>query len=261
VTRLLSGIILIAAVLAIIWFAPPHVFLAAVVAVVVMAFLEYAGLVAETGQAIPRVVGLTAASMAAVAVGLPGAPVAALFGVIVIAICAVSLASGPPAQHVPATVATTLFPALYVGLPLGLLAAVRFEYGREAVLFVIAVVVISDTAQFYVGSTLGRHRLSPVVSPKKSVEGAIGGLVASAVVTGLVGHVAWPSLGPGWLAALGAVLATMGIVGDLFESLLKRSAAIKDSSSLIPGHGGVLDRIDSLLVVIPGYYVFLRFLN
>jgi phosphatidate cytidylyltransferase len=73
--------------------------------------------------------------------------------------------------------------------------------------------------------------------------------------------VAWPSLGPGWLAALGVVLAALGIAGDLFESLLKRSADVKDSSSLIPGHGGILDRIDSLLLVVPGYYVFLHFLN
>jgi phosphatidate cytidylyltransferase len=261
VTRLLSGIVLIAAVLAIIWFAPPVVFLAAVIVVVILASVEYLDLAAATGQSTPRVACLTAAAMATVAAGWTGAPAALLFGVILIAVSAVILAAGPPAKHVPATAAAALFPVLYVGLPLGLLAAVRTERGKEAALFVLALVIISDTAQFYVGSTLGRHRLAPVVSPKKSVEGAIGGLVAGALVAGLAGHIAWPSLSPWWLAVIGAVLAALGIVGDLFESLLKRSAEVKDSSSLIPGHGGVLDRIDALLLVIPGYYAFLHFLN
>jgi phosphatidate cytidylyltransferase len=80
-------------------------------------------------------------------------------------------------------------------------------------------------------------------------------------VGGLAGIYAWPELGRGWLVMLGLVLAAMGIAGDLFESLLKRSAEVKDTSALIPGHGGVLDRIDALLLVVPVYFIFLKLLN
>ena len=98
-----------------------------------------------------------------------------------------------------------------------------------------------------------------MISPKKTVEGAITGLVAGAAVTPALYHLT-DARPPLWLlAVLGLLIAIIGIVGDLFESLLKRSAGVKDSSSLIPGHGGILDRIDALLFVFPAYYLFLRY--
>ena len=104
-----------------------------------------------------------------------------------------------------------------------------------------------------------RRKLAPVISPKKTVEGAIGGLVAGAAITPLLYRLVDPGA-PVWLIALlGLLIAIIGIVGDLFESLLKRSAGIKDSSNLIPGHGGILDRIDALLFVFPTYYLFLHY--
>jgi len=260
VTRLFSGLVLIALVLAVVWFAPPWLFLAVVTAFLVGGCVEYADLVAKTGLHVPKVASATAAAVVAVAVGLQIPPVPALAAVLV-AMCGVMLGLNAPAPHVPGSAAAALFPSLYLGLPLGLLAVVRESRGPEAVLFVIFLVIVSDTAQFYVGSTFGRRRLAPAVSPKKSVEGAVGGLVAAAVTSAAFGHVAWPSIGPVWLAGLGLLLAGLGIAGDLFESLLKRSADVKDSSNLIPGHGGILDRIDSLLLVVPGFYVFLYFLS
>jgi len=260
VTRILSGIVLVGLVLAAVWFAPDWLFLALVIAVLIGAFVEYARLLAETGVEVPRAAGATAAAVLAAAVGLQ-VPVTVILAVILLVCCMVVLGRGAPGPQVPATAAATLFPSLYLGVPLGLLAATRVQYGREAVLLVLAIVVVSDTAQFYVGSRLGKHRLAPAVSPKKSIEGAVGGLVAGALVAVLFGRAAWPALGPAWLVAMGLVLASLGIVGDLFESLLKRSASVKDSSGLIPGHGGILDRIDALLLVIPGYYVFLHFLR
>jgi len=123
------------------------------------------------------------------------------------------------------------------------------------------VVWISDTAQYYVGSTFGRRRLAPTISPKKSVEGAVGGFVAGVAAMVGIGRVWLPLVSLPVLAAAGAALVALGIAGDLFESLLKRSANVKDSSALIPGHGGVLDRIDALLFVIPGYYLMLVLLT
>jgi phosphatidate cytidylyltransferase len=126
------------------------------------------------------------------------------------------------------------------------------------VLLLLGIIVVSDSAQYYCGRAFGKRALAPTISPKKTVEGAVGGLVFGTIATMLGGYYVFGS--PVWLLALlGAAISLLGIVGDLFESLLKRSAGVKDSSNLIPGHGGVLDRIDSWLFAAPVYYVFVRF--
>jgi CDP-diglyceride synthetase len=191
-----------------------------------------------------------------------------------IAAGAISVARGQPAPGVLADAAATLFAPIYIGLPLGALAWVRADRwfptsvtgetlsvpwdGRVAVLLLLGIIVVSDSAQYYCGRTFGKRPLAPTVSPKKTIEGAIGGLVFGTVATMIGGHYVFGS--PIWLLALlGTAISLLGIVGDLFESLLKRSAGVKDSSNLIPGHGGVLDRIDSWLFAAPVYYVFARF--
>jgi phosphatidate cytidylyltransferase len=156
-------------------------------------------------------------------------------------------------------VAAGLFPSLYLGLPLGALVALHRIAGREVVLLLLLTVAISDTAQFYTGSLLGRTPMAPAISPKKTLEGALGGFVFGTATLAIVGAwwlpgVAWP-----WRASLGAIVVALGMLGDLFESMLKRSAGVKDSSGLVPGHGGMLDRIDALLFAAPAYYVLLRF--
>jgi phosphatidate cytidylyltransferase len=169
------------------------------------------------------------------------------------------LAQETGSHHALGLAASTLFPSLYLGLPIGAMIAIRETRGRAALLLLMVTVVVSDTAQYYTGRAFGRRRLASVVSPKKTVEGAVGGF--------LFGAVALAALGTWWLqgvpvalrAALGATVVALGIVGDLFESMLKRSAGVKDSSMLIPGHGGVLDRIDALLFAAPIYYVVLKF--
>jgi phosphatidate cytidylyltransferase len=148
---------------------------------------------------------------------------------------------------------------VYLAIPLGIAAGLHADRGPLALLVPFLVVVASDSAQYYGGRTLGRHKLAPLISPKKTVEGAISGLVVGAAVTPWLFHFIDPRP-PLWLlAVLGLLIAIIGIVGDLFESLLKRSSGIKDSSHLIPGHGGILDRIDALLFVFPTYYLFLRY--
>jgi phosphatidate cytidylyltransferase len=171
------------------------------------------------------------------------------------------VARGRPGTTALADVAATVFAPIYLGLPLGALAAVRghsLRDGRPAILLLLAVIVVSDSAQYYCGRAFGRRKLSPAISPKKTVEGAIGGVVFGTLAMAAGGSFVFDT--PIWLLAiLGAAISLLGIVGDLFESLLKRSAGIKDSSNLIPGHGGVLDRIDSWLFAAPVYYVFVRF--
>ena len=149
------------------------------------------------------------------------------------------------------------FAILYLSVPLGMLAALHADRGWRVTVLLIATVVVSDSLQFYAGRLFGRHPLAPAISPKKTIEGAIGGLIGGAVFMTLAGPLAIAGLPPMLLAGLGVVMVLLGIAGDLFESKLKREASVKDSSSLIPGHGGVLDRIDALLFVTPVFALFL----
>jgi len=147
---------------------------------------------------------------------------------------------------------------LWIGLPVALLAAIRVNRGPAVLITLFVLIVVSDSAQYFSGRAFGRHKLAPVVSPKKTVEGAIGGLVISMLIAPWLGALWLPAV-PVWSMAVGGgAIAIAGMSGDLFESWLKRRAGVKDSGSLIPGHGGILDRIDAFLFAAPVYYVFLR---
>src|SRR5262249_16508036 len=153
----------------------------------------------------------------------------------VIVIGALAVASGRPGPAILRDAAASALPIAYIGLPLGAFAAVRAISGREAVLLLMLVIVVSDSAQYYTGRALGRRPLAATVSLKKTIEGAVGGMVFGTAARAVGGR--WILGREWWLLALaGATIAALGIVGDLFESLLKRSAGVKDSSQLIPGH-------------------------
>jgi phosphatidate cytidylyltransferase len=257
--RILSAAVLLPIVVGAVWFLGPLPLLAVTEIVLVLAFVEYAGLAARLEAPIARVpAGVTAACVCA-AVAVPGVPIEATLAAALIAVAAVAVGAGAPQRSTALGVAAGLFPALYLGLPLGTLVAVHSLAGREAALLLLATVIVSDTAQFYTGSLVGRTPLAPAISPKKTVEGAIGGLVAGTATLTVIGHWWLPAVGASWRVGLGLVVVALGILGDLFESLLKRSAGVKDSSGLVPGHGGMLDRIDALLFAAPAYFILLRY--
>jgi phosphatidate cytidylyltransferase len=155
----------------------------------------------------------------------------------------------------------TLFPVLFVGLTLAFPVRLRMlpeERGRDLLLLLLVCTAFSDTAAYYFGSAWGRHRMAPNVSPKKSWEGAAGGLLAS-VGGGILAHLWFYQHLPLFHAVvLGLLLGTAGILGDLVESMVKRAAGAKDSSWILPGHGGLLDRADSLLFSGPLLYYYYR---
>jgi phosphatidate cytidylyltransferase len=244
-----------------IWFAPPAVFLLVLGIILVAACIELTDLMLLAGVGMSRVAAMAGALVAGVAVAGPGAKSGFLLVGTMLGLLIVVLATRKPAPDVPAAAAAAVFPVIYLAVPLALAAVIRDAWGREVLLLGLLVVWISDTAQYYVGSTFGRRRLAPTISPKKSVEGAVGGFVAGVAAMVGIGRIWLPLVSVPVLAAAGAALVALGIAGDLFESLLKRSANVKDSSALIPGHGGVLDRIDALLFVIPGYYLMLVLLT
>jgi phosphatidate cytidylyltransferase len=153
-----------------------------------------------------------------------------------------------------ASLSATLFGALYVGFLLGF-RQVEGEGARLIFLLCIAIWA-GDSAAYYVGSTLGKHKLYPRVSPKKTWEGALAGVAGSVLAAAIVKMTFYAALRWEDVVALGILLSVVGQLGDLFESLLKRGAGIKDSSNLLPGHGGVLDRLDSLLFNGPLLYYY-----
>jgi phosphatidate cytidylyltransferase len=152
-----------------------------------------------------------------------------------------------------------MFSSVYLALPIGSLVALREIEGPSALFLLMLTVMASDTTQYYTGRAFGRRPLAPAVSPKKTIEGAAGGFVLGALVLAIAGAWWLPRVPLAHRALLGIAVVASGIVGDLFESMLKRSAGVKDSSTLIPGHGGVLDRIDALLFAAPVYFAVLRY--
>jgi len=150
---------------------------------------------------------------------------------------------------------------VYVPFLLGHLILIRdWNQGITWTFFVLAVVFAGETAAYYVGRGLGRHRLSPSISPGKTVEGAVGGLAANLLVGALFKEWWLPELTWGSCVVLILVMGLLAQVGDLVESMLKRSVGLKDSGRLLPGHGGMLDRIDGLLFAAPALYYFKTYL-
>lgn len=155
--------------------------------------------------------------------------------------------------------AWTIAGILYVGWLLSYLVALRLDAGRNWVFFALFTTFGSDTAAFFVGRALGRHRLAPRISPNKTWEGAIAGVFGAIIVSLLLVTLLSLPLSYGQAVFLGLLVSIFGQFGDLVESLLKRHTGVKESGKLMPGHGGVLDRMDSIVfagVVVYLYYIF-----
>lgn len=154
---------------------------------------------------------------------------------------------GKIGAHLVGRIALTAFGVLWIGVGFAYMLLVRaMPHGLSLALLLVACTVVNDTFAYFVGRALGRHRLAPRVSPKKTVEGSIGGLVGAMISALLVSvYSDWMSMG--YAVILGLVVGIVGQWGDLFESAVKRDFQVKDSGTLLPGHGGILDRFDAFL--------------
>jgi phosphatidate cytidylyltransferase len=169
--------------------------------------------------------------------------------VISVGLGALVLVTRTPIDQAPVTLGVLAYAVPYLSLPVASLYNLQ-RIDPWLVLALLAIVWLGDTAAFYCGSRWGRHKMAPVVSPNKSWEGAVAGLIVAVLVTAIwcwwrLDRVSWP------LVALGGVTAVAAQTGDLVESLFKRAAGVKDSGHLFPGHGGVLDRMDALMFAAP----------
>jgi phosphatidate cytidylyltransferase len=135
----------------------------------------------------------------------------------------------------------------------------RYPQGNIWIFFLLAVIFASDTGAFYCGRLFGKHKLYEAISPGKTWEGAVGGVISSVIVALWFLHVLRLHRIDTGILAIVMGLSVIGQIGDLSESMLKRSYGVKDSSRILPGHGGILDRVDGLLFAIPVFYMYLRF--
>jgi phosphatidate cytidylyltransferase len=170
---------------------------------------------------------------------------------------------GAPFEKMLASTGATILGVLYVVFLGGHLVAVRTGFSQalsaDLLSFFFLILMGADTGAYYVGKTFGKHKLAPTISPGKTWEGVIGGLVASLLLAALAHYWFFRELPLKIALPLAAVMTGIGIFGDLTESALKRGAGTKDAAKILPGHGGVLDRLDSLLFNAPLIYYFGRF--
>jgi len=146
---------------------------------------------------------------------------------------------------------------LYLPVLWSFLPAIRqFENGLAWVVLILVATWSGDTGAYFAGRAFGKNKLFPRVSPKKTWEGAIGGFVLAMAGAVLVAHLGLPEVSVFHALVLGAIVDSAGVVGDLAESLLKRAYGVKDSGTIMPGHGGILDRVDSLLFSVPAAWVY-----
>jgi phosphatidate cytidylyltransferase len=267
--RIASSIVLIPVFVWATTGAPAWVFQLLVVAASAVACRELARMFERTGRPIATwlTVGVGAALTASFATSLytglgidghavrwmPTPELALLVGVGLI--CSAPLwSSGRPLVE---STANTLFGAIYIGWLLGYAIWLQGRAdGPQLVLFLVGVTWAGESAAYLVGSSVGRHRLAPVLSPGKTVEGAIAQVIVSIAAALALGFWLLPACGLLGAAGAGVILGVIGQVGDLAESAIKRSIGTKDTGDLIPGHGGMLDRIDSLLFNAPALYLY-----
>ena len=256
--RVASAVVLIPLFLWVVLGAPPWVFVALVVAVGTVAGWELGRMFAKAGRPVSPVAAAAAAAAATASFAVPGGPVPALTAVVALVL---ALAVWHPAGPSVDASLVSVIAAAYIGLLLGhaLLLWQRPD-GSALILFLVGVTWAGETAAYVVGRLIGRHRLASRVSPGKTVEGAIGQMAASIGAALLLDPLV-PGLDGAHAVAAGALLGVVGQVGDLAESVVKRSLGSKDAGDLIPGHGGALDRVDGLLFNTPALFYYVSMLG
>jgi len=271
--RAVTGILLAIIAMGVIW-APAMLpgtlsgfaFSAMAALFVAIGYREFAAMARARGVAIEVPGGTVAVALIAVAAALGGFAWMNLAFFAAIALLSwVHILRGMDHHTLPG-LAATVFGVAYLGwMPAHiLLLHVGHASGPGLVTMLIVMVGMSDTGAYFTGRAIGKHKLAPHTSPNKTWEGAIGGLVAAmlagAVLYAMRAHgdiTALPDYSLLWYLGTGAALAFVSQVGDLVESMLKRDAGVKDSGSIFPGHGGVLDRCDGILVAAPALYYLL----
>jgi len=255
--RTLTAAILLSAVFAVIQYAPDIVFLLLLQVFVLGALAEFYGLAARKKLQPRRALGMALAVTFAASFYVRGFSFkAALFAGLVLTgfYYVIQVSTLERLTTFPQSIAVTFFGALYLGFTLNYMFTIRAEYGAHYLYFLFAVIFLGDTGAFFIGKPFGKHKMTPVASPNKSWEGSAGGILFACLGAWAARELLLPDI-VFWRALLVAVLVHAAAqASDPLESLFKRAVGVKDSSNVLPGHGGFLDRIDSLILAAPLFY-------
>jgi phosphatidate cytidylyltransferase len=260
--RVISGLLFLPIFYIVAWELPPVYFTALVLAAVAVGQYEFYRMAQARGSHPLHALGIAVGALMVLEFYHPlfpelgtFLPVAASALLIMIA----RLFSPRPVDGAIEDAASTFLGVFYVAMLFAYQVGIRTgEDGKQWLVFLYFIIWASDIGAYSIGIPFGKHRLYEKVSPKKSLEGLLGSLVASAAMALLCRSWFMPRIGAGEAISIALTLAVVGTVGDLVESLFKRAAGVKDSGTIIPGHGGVLDRMDSMLFAAPVLYYYLR---
>ena len=258
--RVITGVVLIPIIVYIVLYTSVYWVLGISTVLTFLALREFGGLspVKERNRVFEWVWALLGASFPLVLYFYGPDVLLPLFIPVVFILFAFSMAGRMELREASLDLSHKALGLVYLALPLSFLGLMPvLDGGKWWLLFMLVVVWANDTCAYFTGKFLGKHKLSPEISPKKTLEGAAGGILGGAVAAVLfgyfadLGHEAWK------IFVLSLLVGVVAMIGDLAESFYKRSAGVKDSGSIFPGHGGVLDRIDSLVFVIPLVFFYL----
>lgn len=261
--RVLSAVVILPPLVLFLTYASPGLFLLLVCLLMWMSLREYFRLLTRKhapvgGVSLTYVVALALACTAYMG-GLQWLPVT--FSVSLVVLMINAMAVGGSASPPFVVLLQRLFGVIFIGWGLGHLVLLRgLEAGREYVLLLCVIIWVGDAMAMYVGKALGRHKMAQSISPGKTWEGAAGGAMSCLLVAVLGAHFLVPHLSLPQSMILGLCISCAAQTSDLGESMLKRYVGVKDSGTLIPGHGGILDRIDSLFLAAPLAFYTLTFL-
>lgn len=172
------------------------------------------------------------------------------------------MARSTVAEGVVNRVGLIFFGTAYLSLTLPAFVWLReSDHGRSLIVFTLAIVALGDTFAYAAGKLAGRRKMSPLISPNKTCEGLVASFFGGVLASVVCWRIFWPALDAWLVIVLGISVALIGAMGDLVESLIKRGCHVKDSGSILPGHGGILDRIDAQIFAAPFVYFFFKFLG
>ncbi len=259
--RIVTGLLFLPVFYVVAWKLPTAYFTALVMAATAVGQYEFYRMAHARGFHPNRALGMVLGALVVAEFyhqPAPGPGTVLLITAATVLVLTARLLSPRPVDGAVEDIASTLLGIFYVALLFAFQVSIRAGmHGKQWLVFLYFVIWASDIGAYSIGIPFGKHRLYEKVSPKKSIEGLIGALTAAAGMALLSKVWFMPPVGTGEAIALGLVLALVGTVGDLAESLFKRAAGVKDSGGIIPGHGGVLDRMDSMLFAAPVLYFYL----